>query len=292
MGTGSGDAQGGGAIGELHCRFDGLVFGEGDGERGVEGVPGGGGVDGFDLRGGGVVGGSAVGKEGALRAEFEDDLSCAYRVEGFGGFVWVVGVAVREERGFGFVGGEVVSEFENLLGEWLRGGGVEDGSDAFGFGNGQDGFDEIEGRLQLEEREVGPAESGAEAFGFVWRPSEICAAGDDDGVLSVGVDSDGSRSGGSVLRGTDLRDVYTAGGEMGAKAVAEEVVSDLADHGDLCAKARGCEGLVCAFTAGEHLEVGGEDGLAGNWDLWRSQDEVHVQTADDHDEGHALRRLD
>ena len=70
-----------------------------------------------------------------------------------------------------------------------------------------------------------------------------------------------------------------------ARVVAEDVLSELGDDGDVAAELGGHDSLVGALAAEAHLEAGAGDGFAQLGQAGRIADEVDVGCADDADFG-------
>jgi hypothetical protein len=136
-GSRTGDGDRGYNAGKL-CRFNEIhALGEGGGEASVEGVAGTGGFDnGAGVDGGDVADEGVVFDEGSLGTKGEDDVADASGEEGccclFGGGEVGDGDA-GEGGGFGLVGGEVITERIDGVGQ--RGGWswVEDGGNVVGM---------------------------------------------------------------------------------------------------------------------------------------------------------------
>ena len=66
LSAGAGDGKSSGGVGEGEGLFNGLAFGEGDGECAIEDIAGGGGVDGLNGEGGGEDFPVLAGEEGKI----------------------------------------------------------------------------------------------------------------------------------------------------------------------------------------------------------------------------------
>ena len=146
----------------------------------------------------------------------------------------------------------------------------------------------FEREFELAENHAGGSDLRGVAMDEVGRDFAVGSGDDDDAVLALVVDEDGGDAGGA---GNALDGLGSDAGvcEIFDERGAEDIGvgcgggSDGADHLDGIAEARGGDGLVGAFAAGGGVEVGADDGLAGDGDGVGVRDQVHVDAADDDD---------
>lgn len=271
LSAGAGDGKRGGGVGEREGLFNGLAFGEGDGEGAIEDVAGGGGVDGLHGEGGGEDFPVLAGEEGTLGAEFEDDSAGAEFAEGGGegrrfGAGDFGGRAAEKLAGFGFVGGEEVDLGEEAGRERLCGGGVEDSAGAALAGGDEGAFDSRERGFELKKGAAGVFKDGEGLVNIRGGQGVVGAGGDDDGVAAGALfHPDEGDAGGSGAGGANQGYIDSGIGEAVLELIGGRVVADTAEHADTRGggKTGGGAGLVGAFAAWDALEVRAEGGFAG-----------------------------
>jgi hypothetical protein len=291
LSAGAGDGDRGGGVGEGEGLFDGLAFGEGDGEGAIKDVAGGGGVDGLDDESWGENFAVFAGEEGALGAEFKDDGARAEFAEG-GSEGWCFGAgdfggwAAEKLAGFGFVGREDVDFGEKAGRERLGGGGVEDGASAALARGGKGALDGGEWGFELKEGAAGVFKDGEGFVNVGGGKGVVGAGGDDDGVAAGALfHPDEGDAGGGGAGGANKGDIDSGIGEAVLEFIGGGVVADAAEHADAWGggETGGGAGLIGAFAAWDALEVGAEGGLARCRQTGHRNDEIHVEGAGNDD---------
>ena len=75
--------------------------------------------------------------------------------------------------------------------------------------------------------------------------------------------------------------VYTGLPRRLQKKFSEQVVANAAHHGYFRTQPCALERLVCAFSAGSHVEGVAVNGLRGFWNALRGGDHIHDKAAND-----------
>jgi hypothetical protein len=276
-----------GYSGGPECAAHGIVAIEQSGSEGtVEGVAGGGGIDGANLMGGqGNSSAVCESEKTTALAEFQEDVARAASEESFsevGEFVFgqVLGIEIQEGASFRFIRREPVDAFEKRGGERLGRGGIEDERNAFPAGNSGEEFNGFERGFQLCENDAGAANHVQMFFDVAGRDVSVCAGDDDDYVFAVRGGDDLGDTGGSGFD-FDGGGVYASGFEIGAEFAAERIVAKFSDHADLRAEPGGGEGLIGAFAAGERSETGAGQGFAGKRNPEGNRDKIEIDASND-----------
>ncbi len=206
----------------------------------------------------------------AVRAEGHDDLGHD-------------GERGTEHLALDLVADDNVGQGEQLLGQRLRGGGVEHRRDPMLAGRGEGRLDDAERNLQLREHDRGTVEhpSRHRVADVLHADLPVCPGHHDDRVLPARGDRDERHARRIVTAGAHLRQVDTLRCEMRPLLLTEVVAADPGDQHRLGPGPRRCDRLIGALAAGQRLEARPEHRLAGGREMGRPRDEIDVDAPDD-----------
>lgn len=223
-----------------------------------------------------------VGEDRALSAQREEDCRRAKIREAEGEAPRLdVGVLAREGGGLVAIDDENIHRFEEIGRKGSGGGGVEDDglggrpSDAGGLDVGR------HGNFELENQRVRILDQGRGEANIVDGDQGVGAGRNDDGVLAGIFDGDHAQAAGRIGRRVEVGRVDVVGVEDGAEPWGVGIIAHATDDGDERAESSGGDGLVGALPAGIRLVRTAKDGLAVLWKMRATNDQVHVEGAED-----------
>ncbi len=261
---------------------------EKDSEAADEGVAGAGGVEGVYFEGGNEFSAFGAGEKSTAFAEREDDALHSLAEEKIGALGGVFERMDRhagDEFRFGLVGNEIVGAGELIEIDLLRGSGVDDAADAFGFGEADGVIDGAKRNFELHDDSVGFAKEWRGGVNVFRREEIVRAFHDDDAILAAWLDEDGSDAAGNAFGNANVAGVNSLGLKIFDRGRAEEVAAYFGNHSNRSAAEASGYGLVRAFAAKAEVEFFAKDSFAGTREDVVERGEVNVGAADNGDEG-------
>lgn len=280
-----GDRKPGDGAGKAGRFPQGHSRGDGMGKTAVEGVAGARGIhDVIQLEGGDKFIFFRPFKQQAAPLAHGDDYGLdAHSLDGGGGLQGRIVVHNRnpgEVTRFGFVGGYIGDVLQDLLGEFLIGGGVQDDRNAMFLGDLYRGDNGFHAGFQLGQDDIRFADG---VFGFIdVLPGELPAGaqGHDDHILAGLLhDDESSPRGFFGINGRIINvDVFRKESAFGH--LAKIILPQLGYHIHRGSAAGSSHGLVSALAARAHAERTTQNGFAGHRHMRRAAHQVNDKTSD------------
>jgi hypothetical protein len=199
-------------------------------------------------------------QESALEAHFYDHLFHATCQD----FARLVdGVEARQiiqgrpghKRQFGLAWCEVVNQAQEIIGEFLSRGGIENDQGAGLLGDTGRCLHGGQGQVQLEQHHARRGQQRTRGLQLVGRKSAVGPRDTYMQGLARIIDDRGREAGAMMRQATDLRYVDSRGGEKFFEPGRKGILADASDQGSAAAKFGSGAGLESAFAPIENGEV-------------------------------------